>query len=82
MASLLSVSRSAVVAAYEQLMAEGYVCGRAGSGTYVSPELSEFADGYGAFAKKRSITDARTTEPEPANNDLVDVTVHGRRETV
>ena len=33
--------RSAVVAAYEQLLAEGYTSGRHGSGTYISPDLPE-----------------------------------------
>jgi len=32
----LGVSRTAVLMAYEQLLAEGFVSGRAGSGTYVS----------------------------------------------
>src|SRR3954465_8246663 len=41
LASQLSVSRSAVVSAYEQLLAEGYSCGRTGSGTYVSSDLPE-----------------------------------------
>jgi len=31
----LGVSRSAAVAAYEQLLAEGYTSGRHGSGTYI-----------------------------------------------
>lgn len=35
-----SVSRTLVVLAYEQLLAEGFVIGRAGSGTYVSHGLS------------------------------------------
>lgn len=37
----LRVSRSSVVAAYEQLAAEGYVSGRGGSGTYVSGDLPD-----------------------------------------
>lgn len=37
----LRVSRSSVVAAYEQLLAEGYVSGRRGSGTYVSGDLPD-----------------------------------------
>jgi hypothetical protein len=41
LASQLSVSRSAVVSAYEQLLAEGYACGKTGSGTYVSSDLPE-----------------------------------------
>ncbi|MEA2970178.1 MAG: GntR family transcriptional regulator / MocR family aminotransferase [Alphaproteobacteria bacterium] len=39
LASQLSVSRSAVVSAYEQLLAEGYATGKTGSGSYVSSDL-------------------------------------------
>jgi GntR family transcriptional regulator / MocR family aminotransferase len=39
LAEQLSVSRTVVVIAYEQLLAEGYVNGRVGSGTFVSPHL-------------------------------------------
>ena len=37
----LAIARTSVIAAYEQLMAEGYVSGRIGSGTYVSSELPD-----------------------------------------
>ncbi len=40
LAEQLSVSRTVVVIAYEQLLAEGYVHGRTGSGTFVSPHIS------------------------------------------
>lgn len=36
----LKLARASVVAAYEQLLAEGYIEGRAGSGTYVSADLA------------------------------------------
>jgi GntR family transcriptional regulator/MocR family aminotransferase len=39
LAADLSVSRTTVLAAYEQLLAEGYVVGRHGSGTYVASQL-------------------------------------------
>lgn len=39
LAEQLHVSRTVVVLAYEQLLAEGFVAGRAGSGTYVSEGL-------------------------------------------
>src|SRR5215218_3728141 len=45
LAAQLGVSRSAVVAAYEQLLAEGYTTGRPGSGTYVSSDLPDAIDG-------------------------------------
>ena len=40
LAEQLSVSRTVVVIAYEQLLAEGYVHGRTGSGTFVSQHLA------------------------------------------
>src|SRR5579863_8267413 len=39
LADSLDVSRTSVVSAYEQLLAEGYLVGRSGSGTYVSADL-------------------------------------------
>lgn len=41
LAAELGVSRNTVMAAYEQLQAEGYLKTRAGSGTFVSTELPE-----------------------------------------
>lgn len=41
LAKRLGVSRTSVLAAYDQLLAEGYVEGKAGSGTYVSSDLPE-----------------------------------------
>lgn len=41
LAALLRVSRSTVVATYDQLLAEGYLVGRTGSGTYVSSDLPD-----------------------------------------
>src|SRR5215475_9637657 len=39
MASKLGVARASVVSAYEQLLAEGYVESRRGSGTFISTQL-------------------------------------------
>lgn len=44
LASRLRVARSSVVAAYEQLFAEGYLSGKIGSGTYISFNLPESVD--------------------------------------
>ena len=41
MASDLGVSRNTLMSAFDQLIAEGYVEGRVGSGTFVSPTLPE-----------------------------------------
>jgi GntR family transcriptional regulator / MocR family aminotransferase len=43
MASQLGVARASVVSAYEQLLAEGYVESRQGSGTFISPEVAGLA---------------------------------------
>lgn len=44
LAARLGVARASVVAAYDMLLAEGYAVGRAGSGTYVSADLSALTD--------------------------------------
>ncbi|MDF3812440.1 MULTISPECIES: PLP-dependent aminotransferase family protein [Rhodopseudomonas] len=41
LADRLGVSRTSVLAAYDRLLAEGYIEGRTGSGTYVSHDVSE-----------------------------------------
>ncbi|MGB7171765.1 MAG: winged helix-turn-helix domain-containing protein, partial [Acidobacteriaceae bacterium] len=40
LAEQLGVSRTVVVAAYEQMLAEGYATGREGSGTFVTREVA------------------------------------------
>ena len=44
LATELTVARASVVAAYDQLLAEGYAAARKGSGTYVSDDLSGVLD--------------------------------------
>jgi GntR family transcriptional regulator/MocR family aminotransferase len=44
LAGLLGVARASVVSAYEQLLAEGYLEGRRGSGTFVAADLSGVAE--------------------------------------
>jgi GntR family transcriptional regulator/MocR family aminotransferase len=56
MASSLGVARASVVAAYEQLLAEGYVEGRRGSGTFVCADLA----GLPGAARRRT---ARALKP-------------------
>jgi GntR family transcriptional regulator/MocR family aminotransferase len=53
LAEQLGLSRTVVVAAYEQLLAEGYATGRIGSGTYVAPDLPERPAGRASVAKAR-----------------------------
>jgi GntR family transcriptional regulator/MocR family aminotransferase len=74
LASLLSVSRSAVVSAYEQLLAEGYATGKVGSGSYVSSDLPEPIDGRTSKRGKRPA--ARSAADDvPLSGDFADVTV-------
>jgi GntR family transcriptional regulator/MocR family aminotransferase len=40
LAEQLGISRTVVLVAYDQLLSEGYVVGRGGSGTYVSPNVT------------------------------------------
>lgn len=47
LAQELGISRTVVLVAYEQLVAEGFAAGRGGSGTYVSAGLSGGAAGLG-----------------------------------
>ena len=69
----LGVSRSAAVAAFEQLLAEGYASGRTGAGTYIASDLPEpFAAVDGR--KKHPVSAARTAAAAPDLGGLVDVT--------
>ena len=72
LAEQLGLSRTVVVAAYEQLLAEGYVTGRVGSGTYVAHDLPERPSGRARPAKTASRS-ARSAAPRLAGK--VDVTV-------
>lgn len=61
LAARLGVARASVVAAYDQLLAEGYAQGRTGSGTYVSLDLSGVLD---VAAPKSAPSAAPPTPPE------------------
>jgi GntR family transcriptional regulator/MocR family aminotransferase len=56
----LGVSRNVVLLAYEQLLAEGYAEGRAGSGTYVAAALPE---GTRAARPQRGLRPVHATRP-------------------
>ena len=64
----LALSRNTVVAAFEQLLAEGYLEGRGGSGTYVTRQLPE------AYLTPR--TKPAAAPPRPA--DAVELSARGR----
>lgn len=69
----LGVSRSAAVAAFEQLLAEGYASGKTGAGTYIASDLPEpFAAAHGR--RKRPVPAARAAAASPDLGGLVDVT--------
>jgi GntR family transcriptional regulator/MocR family aminotransferase len=74
LATMLSVSRSAVVSAYEQLLAEGYATGKVGSGSYVAPDLPEPVDGRSA-KRKRLVSTKSAANSAPLSSAFVDVTV-------
>jgi GntR family transcriptional regulator/MocR family aminotransferase len=57
MATRLGVARASVVAAYEQLLAEGYAEGRHGSGTFVAADLASLS------LRRRA---ARPVKPRPS----------------
>jgi GntR family transcriptional regulator/MocR family aminotransferase len=76
LASQLAVSRSAVVSAYEQLLAEGYASGKIGSGSYVSSDLPPPVEGRSPKRGKRPGATTRAAAFEaPLRHDFVDVTV-------
>ena len=75
LSSQLGVSRSAAVAAYEQLLAEGYTSGRRGSGTYVSSELAEPVEGNAQRGKRPVAAIKSNATQMHSIGDFVDVTV-------
>jgi GntR family transcriptional regulator/MocR family aminotransferase len=67
LALTLGRARNTVARAYEDLLAEGYIEGRVGSGTYVSAGLSGLPRGSGEPGKRRAlpVRDTGTWHPEP-----------------
>jgi GntR family transcriptional regulator/MocR family aminotransferase len=61
LASRLGVSRGTVVAAYDQLLAEGYLVGRVGHGTVVNPALRD------VHPPSASRADTSRTDPSPGH---------------
>src|SRR5882757_928814 len=69
LAAQLKISRSAVVSAYEQLLAEGYTMGRKGAGTYISSDLPE------PFSRSRGKRIAPASPRALLASSFVDVTM-------
>ena len=67
----LAVSRTAVVAAYEQLLVEGYVTGRAGAGTYIAADLPEPFAGTSPRQRKRTAPTAKVTARQTGSTSTV-----------
>jgi len=74
LAETLSVSRSTTVLAFDMLLAEGYLEGRRGSGTFVSRELPEHLL-HAPVGMPRVPKPARHVEPSPP------ISVHARSQT-
>ena len=73
LAGQLGVSRSAVVSAFEQLLAEGYTLGKKGAGTYIASDLPEpFAAIRGR--RKRPAPAAQTAASPREPGGFLDVT--------
>ncbi|MBR1272873.1 PLP-dependent aminotransferase family protein [Bradyrhizobium sp. AUGA SZCCT0222] len=72
LATQLGISRSAAVAAFEQLLAEGYAFGKKGAGTFIASDLPEPFDAVRGRRKRSA------SIPKPMDSrelrDFVDVT--------
>jgi GntR family transcriptional regulator/MocR family aminotransferase len=73
LATKLGISRSAVVSAFEQLLAEGYTFGKKGAGTYIASDLPEPFEAM-AGRRKRPASSAKTAASFRGFGGLVDVT--------
>ncbi|WP_047153050.1 PLP-dependent aminotransferase family protein [Aneurinibacillus tyrosinisolvens] len=65
LASSLEVSRNVVIEAYEQLLAEGYIVGQQGSGTYVAEGAyldQEQEEEFSSFFKRSHLVEEKTGE--------------------
>lgn len=71
LAHRLGVARASVVAAYDQLLAEGYAEGRTGSGTYVSLDLSGVLDVAASESPPGSAPSAASSEAAPSALELL-----------
>jgi GntR family transcriptional regulator/MocR family aminotransferase len=77
----LGVSRNTVMAAFEQLLAEGYIRGRVGAGSYVSDQLPEDALYARAHAASGRGAPARAPGPSRRGLQLTRLSGQGTRPT-
>src|SRR6266508_214651 len=68
LAAELAISRNTVLEAYAQLMAEGYVEGQIGSGTYVAHALPDDLLYAGAASEQPSVNAHQPTPPLPSRS--------------
>ena len=80
LAEQLGVSRSAVVSAFEQLLAEGYTISRKGAGTFVASDLPAPFEPV-QRRSKRSAAPAKATGPIRDLGEWIDVTAVSKRMT-
>ena len=74
LASRLSVARASVVSAYEQLLAEGYLTGKVGSGTFISTDLPEAIERGPIRSGKRPLEEGtrRVSKPKRVATEFAD----------
>ncbi|WP_315836697.1 PLP-dependent aminotransferase family protein [Bradyrhizobium prioriisuperbiae] len=65
LASRLGIARASVIAAYEQLLAEGYLSSKRGSGTYVSTDLPERVDTGSPDRQRHSLQADHVRQEDP-----------------
>src|ERR671916_1658053 len=73
-AAELRLSRNTVMNAFEQLLAEGYVEGHVGSGTFVSQALPDELLTARAFAARRALRPARRRHTVSRRGELLATT--------
>ena len=64
------ISRNTVTAAFDQLLAEGYIEGRVGAGTFVSSELPEEALSVHVTTRGQAAPEGALVEPAPRHRGL------------
>ena len=81
LAARLGVARASVIAAYDQLLAEGYLDGRVGSGSYVSSDLPEPFDRRAPARARQAAAAARRDRPmSPVFEQAFELVAHSTSE--
>jgi GntR family transcriptional regulator / MocR family aminotransferase len=72
LAERLGVARASVVAAFEQLLAEGYLTGKVGAGTFIAADLPQPFDRGPAPPPRSAAKPAATRMPSAAHDYVLD----------